>query len=638
MPGYQIAAVSSTLSTAVTACPAGEYCPGVANLFAGAAVANSGVTATTYTTSLILVSNTALASGSAFVLGSSGPALGVPCPTGTTNAGANTQVAISSCTDLAAGYAFTPSQTATNTPTIRACVKGNYGCAGTTGLFQASPTASTGVTYVAAGSAISSASTASGVTTLTLASSGTIATAATGDRILASCPSGVTNAVTTGNTIASCSDLAVGWAFNPSISPASTNLTVLLTQCAAGSYGCKGVANVFVSSITTSTVNSVASSFGTTGLVVATTSSTVLTSATAITTGFVTGAANAGANIKGTCPAYATNTFTATSTPTWAATAAAAIQDCTDLVPGYGFAPSASSATTVSTLLESCLPGYYGSVCAGSPGLFTSAPVAAVTNTSLTGTVTYQSGLASTYAAGDLVLASPTDFAGAFGTLGAPGALLISECPSGSTNAGGAAMTSISSCIVQPGYYVDHSNLNCVVPNAPSSCPVCPAGEYCTGGGAVGTAGGDTVCPTGSVGPESPSALNSNIADCVLSAGYYTTSAAPNVPAACPSGFFCAGGAALGTAGGVGSTSCTGSSNPACLAPAGPAKTTINGAPVTVSPAAVTVSPAAVTVTPAAQPITINFTHSPVFASAAPRAAAHAAVLALAALAALVAF
>ncbi len=86
--------------------------------------------------------------------------------------------------------------------------------------------------------------------------------------------------------------------------------------------------------------------------------------------------------------------------------------------------------------------------------------------------------------------------------------------------------------------------------------------------------------------------------------------------------------------------SCTGSSNPACLTPAGPANTTttVNGAPVTVSPAAVNVAPAAVTVTPAAQPININFTHAPVFASAAPRAAAHAAVLALAALAALVAF
>jgi hypothetical protein len=73
----------------------------------------------------------------------------------------------------------------------------------------------------------------------------------------------------------------------------------------------------------------------------------------------------------------------------------------------------------------------------------------------------------------------------------------------------------------------------------------------------------------------------------------------------------------------------TGSTNPACVTPAGPA--TLSTGPTTNNAAPVSVSPTS-------QPININFTHAPVFASAAPRAAVHAAVLALAALAALVAF
>ncbi len=552
------------------------------------------------------------------------------CPTGTTTSSGTTtaQTTVAGCTDLKAGYALNPGVTSSTwSQLVYTCSRSNYGCGGYANLFISSPTlTNTGVSQTGS-LAFTSATALTGTMTTATANSGTA------DLILGTCPNGVVVGVsgvvpqwTSANSlIADCTDLAVGWAFNPSLA-ATTNLTALLTQCSAGNYGCAGAAGVFVSSITTSTVNSVASSFGTTGLVVATTSSTVLTSATAITTGFATNAANVGANIKGTCPVFATNTFTATSSPTWSATGAAAVSDCTDLVPGYAFFPSVADGNQDATvLLDPCTAGTYSPLCAGSAKLFTSNPPVLAT--------TVTTGL-SAYAAGDLVLLLPAltgNVFGAFGTttnaLAPNSPVLLNTCPTGSTNAGGAAMTSISSCIVKPGYYIDPSNLNAPAP--------CPTNEYCLGGGAVGTAGGDTVCPVGSVGPAS-SPANSALADCVVLPNYYINTTSLNTPVHCPTASVCAGGGPVGTAGG--SAPCSpGSTIAACITPAAAnASTTMNGAPVTVSPAAVTVSPAAVTVTPA--PITVNFTHSPTFASAAPRAAAHAAVLALAALAALVAF
>ena len=551
------------------------------------------------------------------------------CPTGvTTTLGTNSgtgQTALTGCTDLKAGYGFNAGVTSSTSlaALIAPCSTTQYGCGGSAALFVSGPT-TTNLGITAAGSMVLASA-----TTLTAAVTTAAVTTGSANVIIGSCPSGVTVAggntwTSAGSLIADCTDLAVGWAFNPSIT-SSTNITALLTQCTAGSYGCAGKTGVFGTQT--------AAAWGTTGLTFGGTGCGI-SSATVVGCAITTAAANAGANIKGTCPAFATNTFTATSSPTWAATAAAAVSDCTDLVPGYAMSPGVTNSNQDPTvLLDPCTAGTYAPICAGSRGLFTANPVIAVAN------ISYYPGLLS-YASSDLVLLLPAVTGNVFGAFGtdslanAPNSpLLLNTCPTGSTNAGGAAMTSISSCIVKPGYYIDPSALN--------TPEICPANEYCLGGGAVGTVGGDTVCPTGSVGLATASALSSSINDCVLSAGFYTTSAAINTPVPCLSGFICAGGAALGTAGGVGSVACpTGSTNAACLAPTAPANTTttVNGAPVTVSPAAVTVSPAAVTVTPAAQPITVNVTvPAPIF-SAAPRAAAHAAVLALTAVAALVAF
>ena len=649
-PGYyQVGAIGAaadlTVGTAtmVAICPVGSYCAGATGVFLVSSTSRiattsgwDGASSGTFVTS----AGTSIASAAANTAPNK-----VACPTGvTTDSTSNSGTgltALAGCTDLAAGYAFIPSISASSSLSslVVACAKTNYGCAGVAGAFKASGQSVGGLTFVG-----------SSLLTSTSGFAGTIATAATGAYVLASCPAGVTNTATTGNAVAACTYLAVGWAFNPSLSTL-TNLTVLLSQCTAGNYGCLGGVQF---------IGPGAGAIGTTGVTINSGICTMSASGQLSTCTITTAAANAGANIKGTCPAYATNTFTASSTPTWAATVAAAIQDCTDLVPGYGFVPGVTGAASVSVsdLLESCLPGYYGSVCAGSPGLFKSGlPVAAVTNTSLTGTVTYQSGLDG-FATGELVLLSPTSFvSGGFGTLAAPGALLISTCPAGSTNAGGASMLLISSCIVNPGLYIDPSNL--------LATATCPANEYCPGGGAVGTAGGDLNCPAGSVmGLPAASALNNNINECIVSAHYYIASTALNVPVACPTTSICSGGGAVGTAGGavacptglIPSTTASTTSAQICVTPtaapvaaAGPANTTttVNTAPVTVTPAAatvtpapitvttapVTVTPAAITVTPA--PITVNVP-APVVSAASTRSSAL--VLVLAALAALAAF
>jgi hypothetical protein len=279
---------------------------------------------------------------------------------------------------------------------------------------------------------------------------------------------------------------------------------------------------------------------------------------------------------------------------------------CDDLAAGY-YIPTAIAAqaaagavTALTTGIQQCPVGSY---CTGSVGAI------ALTNGGITAGTT-----GNTFIWG-AVVASPA-----------------TPCVAGSSTSAVGSTASSACTLVAPGYYIDHSALNTPV--------VCPAGEYCPGGGAIGTVGGDMNCPLGSgISGTTGSVTNSNINDCIVSAGFYIAASAVNTPVPCPSGYICTGGGAVGTAGG--SVACpTGSTNAACLTPAVPANTTttVNGAPVTVSPAAVTVSPAAVTVSPAAQPITVNVTvPAPIF-SAAPRAAAHAAVLALTALAALVAF
>jgi hypothetical protein len=287
------------------------------------------------------------------------------------------------------------------------------------------------------------------------------------------------------------------------------------------------------------------------------------------------------------CPAGTTWAGSASSSATSAAV-------CDDLAAGYyirtaiAAQANAGAVTALTTGIQQCPAGYY---CAGSLGGIDTANTNGITAGTTGSTFIWD--------------AIP--------------AIAATACTTGTSSVVGA--TAVSACtLVAPGYYIDHSALN-----TPATCP---AGEYCPGGGAVGTAGGDNNCPLGSVGPATSSITNSNINDCILSTGYYIAASNVNLPVPCPAASICAGGGPLGTA--VAAVACpTGSTNAACITPAGPA---------TVSTGPTTVTTAPVSVSPTSQPITVNFTHSPVFSAAPLAAAANSAVLVLAALLALVAF
>ena len=416
------------------------------------------------------------------------------------------------------------------------------------------------------------------------------------------CPAGITGATAQTTIAAACTDLNAGYAVLSAIAAqttagALTTLTAGITTCAINKY-CPGAATVF--SIT--------------GV-----------SATTFTYAAVTVPA-AGSGAPTACPTGTGNALTGTSAQ--GANAVSLSTACVDLLASYAFIASVSATTTLSSLIAQCAAGTYN--CAGSAGLFVASPT--TINTGLTAT-------------GSMVLTGGTPALTANVATASTGTLIKGTCPTGSTNT--AAGATIASCLAQPGYYIDASGL---------STPVaCSVGEYCPGDGGqyltsasalatasvpVGTAGGDYNCPAGSVAPgTAPSTSNSALNDCNLLPNFYIptgTGAALYVPVSCPAGSHCPGGTAIGTAGG--SFACPANSTiPACTVAA------VTAPSVTVAAAAapaVTVAAAAapaVTVAAGAAPI-VNFTAPSITISAAPRAAAHAAVLALTAVAALVAF
>lgn len=138
--------------------------------------------------------------------------------------------------------------------------------------------------------------------------------------------------------------------------------------------------------------------------------------------------------------------------------------------PGSGSASGSCYVLAVNEVSCFGFPPAPGYVCAGASG---AAPAACV---------------AGQYAAANASTCVPCA-PGAYSA--APAATTCTACPagSGSTASGGAA---ISSCIVSPGYYIA-SSVNVPV--------LCIADSYCPGGGAVGTAGGATPCPSGTILP-----------------------------------------------------------------------------------------------------------------------------------------
>jgi len=169
---------------------------------------------------------------------------------------------------------------------------------------------------------------------------------------------------------------------------------------------------------------------------------------------------------------------------------------------------------------------------------------------------------------------------GSTGTIN-QGTLLVESCPAGSsTTSAQTVLTTVAGCTVNGGYYIDASDLE--VPS------ICPIGDYCVGGGAVGTAGGITSCPYGS-STELASAQNSRVSICVVSSDFYIATGALNTPVPCLASFICSGGTPLGTAGG--SVACpVGSLHASCAGSSPSTTVTVSATPISVATPDVTVT------------------------------------------------
>jgi hypothetical protein len=338
---------------------------------------------------------------------------------------------------------------------------------------------------------------------------------------------------------------------------------------------------------------------------------------------------------------------------------------CTDLAAGYMLVPGVAATTKLASLIQACPAG---ATCAGISAFFGGTLSNGGTSGkddnwylagvgACSGATTASASNVNCLTALDLV--NSTDITAAVSTLTA-GVPLSATVNSAAYVAGQTNQYALFGFVL-PGYYI--------APHSFTPVP-CPTGSFCGGGEGLGDFADfdmpPTPCPTGTkLGPDKAPAQGSaagvagsiqctpgtDCVGCALLPGFYSTSTGQ--AAICPPNYYCPGGGYLGSSATSFQCPTANSTVEACNTfldniqsnsyAAG--NTTITTAPAAAAPAvttpaaaapSVTVSPAAVTVSPA--PIVVNFTHSPVFASDAPRAAAHAAVLTLAALAALVAF
>ena len=691
-PGYyQVGAIGAAAdltvatATAVAVCPSGSYCPGATGvlLVSGTSRINvastwDGVSSGTFVTT----AGTSIAAAAANTAPNK-----VACPTGTTNAltgGSNVGLAATDatvCDDLAPGY------------TILA----NILASGSTAVTIAGSGLLTGITPCAAGSYCLGKNNIINILTMPTSTTFTYAAitalaAGTTTGAPQACPAGTTNALTLGAATTSatavdysaCTDIKPAWTIGSTplaaVTPAATAggatlaafttaVTTSVVACPLGSF-CVGQAGAFVFTVGTTpnqytypgvTTSSSAKTCptGTTGTVASATSAVLACTdlapgyailaniaaqssagaVTALTTGITPCA------IGFYCPGKTTlitiTAGTTGSTFTWTAitapaagTTTGAPQACT---AGFGLSTASSSAVSAATGCNAVAPGY-------------SIPA----TTAATASITPAQCAAGSYCQGLSTATGITFTANGISSAGATSAAGTTACPvTGATSAAGA--TAASGCsVVLKGYYIDPSSLT-----VPTTCAV---GEYCPGTGgqyldttvtppalatattlAVGTAGGEFNCPTGSVTPGNGGIVNNALADCNLLPGYFIPAtatagtAASFVPVSCPAGYQCPGGSAIGTPGG--SSPCpVNSTIPACTVAAvsAPGVTVAAGTAPAVTVAAGTAP--AVTVAAGAAPIVnVTVAAAPIISSA-PRAAAHAAVLALTAMAALVAF
>jgi len=271
------------------------------------------------------------------------------------------------------------------------------------------------------------------------------------------------------------------------------------------------------------------------------------------------------------CPVGSGNALTPSAAGVNAISAA---KGCIDLLPGYAFEQAADT-KAFTTAVKACEGEGYG--CVGSAGLFVDYGTTKSLDLGpigLAASVGEDADLGHDADTGNL-----NDKVTVLTTANVKARLNKSlnvrmDCPDFSANT---AFGVMSSCLTKVGYYIDHS--------APTTPVACPVGEYCPGGAAVGTAGGNLNCPSGSVAPAAGTVISSNINECTVSEGYYIASDALTVPVPCLASSACAGGGPVGTAGGL-ATCPAQSTNKACIAAAAASTTTT------------------VNLTPASQPIT----------------------------------
>ena len=567
LPGYKKTGNDKTMPAA---CVIGDgYCTGFAGAFAANAITSAAGTEGAYTNEL--TANLAPTGAGATLFVKSLAA--IACPAGTANTGQSAPFTIYKCivtngkyvSGAAAGTAavttqctagkvcasgatagdgiYTPVSCIGGGNTVAVvngfiCPAGTYGTLGTT--LAASTAALTGKVMCGAGTGPKA-----GAVTCDVLDGYYGATSAAGVAATA-CPVGITG---TANTAfkTGCTAIAPGYTVITAIPAqttfgAITNLLSGVTACAVNKFCAGGGTVTFVGK-----------------------------SAAAATYAAV--AASTGGAAAVACPA---GTGNAVTTAAQGAAAVSRTKACVDLLEGYAFLPGVASTVTIGNLVSKCAANQYG--CAGSANLFIDYTPTTVTLATATGLT----------AAGNAGVKDATDFLAGIASA-ATGSLVKLSCPGTSKSAASGA--SISTCLTATGKYVDHNDLN-----AETTCPV---GKYCVGGAPLGTAGGASSCPAGSTGPTTSSVTNSNIEDCTVNDGFYIASGAVNVPVPCLTANICAGGGAVGTAGG--SVACpTDSKNTACVAAVGTPSTATT-----------------VNLTPASQPITVTSTPT-VAAAAAP--------------------
>ena len=150
-----------------------------------------------------------------------------------------------------------------------------------------------------------------------------------------------------------------------------------------------------------------------------------------------------------------------------------------------------------------------------------------------------EGGLPAACAAGEFASSSATCSPCGFGFFSDTAASArCTPCPAGSNTTSAIANVNVSSCLLNPGYFLSVGATTTPLP--------CPQNFFCVGGGSLGISGGSTACPEGSYLPAAENAgtatvSNSRLSDCVVAPGFYLQPSNVSQPVVCPRNSYCPG-------------------------------------------------------------------------------------------------